>query len=157
ADGGHLEFAPERPAVERLDVLQLVAEAQVAGVELVVGQGVEHEGVVGVGAVADGDELLRHGALPVRGQFACAWARNRRVTSSCGASKICGGGPDSATRPSCITWTVVATWRAKPMACVTTTIVCPERARSVMTPSTSAAMRGSRALVGSSNRIASGL
>ena len=48
----------ERPAVERLDVLQFVHELQVAGVDLVVGQGVEHEGVVRVRAVADADQLL---------------------------------------------------------------------------------------------------
>ena len=60
ADGGHFQFAAQGPAVERLDVLQLVAETQIAGVELVVGQGVEHEGVVGIGAVADGDESLGH-------------------------------------------------------------------------------------------------
>ena len=54
----------EGPAVERLDVLQFVAELQVAGVDLVVGQGVEHEGVVGIGAVADGDQLLAHVSYP---------------------------------------------------------------------------------------------
>ena len=74
---------------------------------------------------------------------------------------LCGvedrvGGPDSATRPACITWTVCDTLRAKPIACVTTIIVWPLLARSVMTLITSAAIRGSRALVGSSNRIASG-
>ena len=48
--------------VEGLDVLQFMAKAQVAGVELVVRQGVEHEGVVGIGAVADGDQA-GHGSL----------------------------------------------------------------------------------------------
>ena len=41
--------------VERLDVLELVDEPQAAGVELVVGQGIEHEGIVRVGAVSDPD------------------------------------------------------------------------------------------------------
>ena len=36
-----------------LDVDELVLEAELGSVELVLGQGVEHEGVVGVGAVAD--------------------------------------------------------------------------------------------------------
>ena len=48
--------SPRGPAIERLDVLQFVAKAQVAGVHLVVGQGVEHEGVVGIGAVADANQ-----------------------------------------------------------------------------------------------------
>ena len=48
----------QRPAVERLDVLQFVDEPQVAGGDLVVRQGVEHERVVRVRAVADADELL---------------------------------------------------------------------------------------------------
>ena len=60
ADGRHFQLALEGPAVERLDVLQFVAKLQVAGVELVVGQGVEHEGIVGIGTVADGDEAFRH-------------------------------------------------------------------------------------------------
>ena len=39
--------------------------------------------------------------------------RNSRVTSVWGASKTCAGGPDSATVPWCITWTVWAARRAK--------------------------------------------
>ena len=60
ADGGHFEFAAQRSAVERLDVLQLVLERETARVDLVVGQGMEHEGVVGIGTVADGNNLLAH-------------------------------------------------------------------------------------------------
>src|SRR5439155_21375313 len=60
ADGSDFKFAAEGAAVERLDVLQFVAELQLAGVELVMGEGVEHEGVVGVGAVADADQSLGH-------------------------------------------------------------------------------------------------
>ena len=48
----------KRPAIERLDVLQFVREVQIAGVDLVVGQGVEHERVVGIGAVADVDGAI---------------------------------------------------------------------------------------------------
>ena len=55
ADGRDFQLAFEGPVVEGLDVLELVDELEVAVVELVVGQGVEHEGVVGVGAVPDPD------------------------------------------------------------------------------------------------------
>ena len=48
----------KRPAVERLDVDQLVRELVAPRVDAVVRQGVEHERVVGVGAVADADELF---------------------------------------------------------------------------------------------------
>src|SRR5262249_50912690 len=63
------QLAAQRPAIQRLDVLQLVAEAELARVNLVVGQGVEHEGVVGVWAVADGDEACcgGRGHVPVLG------------------------------------------------------------------------------------------
>ena len=60
ADGGDLQLALECATIERLDVLQLVAEGQVARVDLVMGQGVEHEGIVGVRAVADCNHLFRH-------------------------------------------------------------------------------------------------
>src|SRR6266567_693623 len=39
-----------------------MAELQIASVEFVMGEGVEHEGVVGVGAVADVDQSLGHRA-----------------------------------------------------------------------------------------------
>jgi hypothetical protein len=65
ADGGHLQFAAQRPAIECLDVLQFMAEIEVAGVQLVVRQRVEHEGVVGVGAVAHGDDALVHRHTPL--------------------------------------------------------------------------------------------
>ena len=58
AEGRQLQFAREGPAVERLDIDQLVLEAEAARVDLVLRQGVEHERVVGVGAVADANELL---------------------------------------------------------------------------------------------------
>ena len=50
----------QRPAIECLDVLQLVPENQVAGVDLVVGQGIEHEGIVGIGTMADSDQFFGH-------------------------------------------------------------------------------------------------
>ena len=58
ADGRDFEFALQRPAIERLDVLQFVDELQVARGDLVVRQGVEHEGVVRVRAVPDADQLV---------------------------------------------------------------------------------------------------
>jgi hypothetical protein len=58
AEGGELELAGEGAAVERFDVHQLVRELVPARVEAVVREGVEHERVVGVGAVPDADELL---------------------------------------------------------------------------------------------------
>ena len=57
AHGRQVEVALDGPAVERLDIDQFVLEPVSAGRDLVLGQGVEHEGVVGVGAVADADEL----------------------------------------------------------------------------------------------------
>ena len=69
ADGRDFELAAQGAAVERLDVLELMDEPQAAGVELVVRQGVEHEGVVRVGAVPDPDRAARtavaHGDRPV--------------------------------------------------------------------------------------------
>ena len=56
ADGGQLQLAREGPLVQRLDILQLVREAIRPGVDLVVRQGVKHERVVGIGAVADADQ-----------------------------------------------------------------------------------------------------
>ena len=58
ADGRQLQFAGESPAIERFDIDQLVAEFEIAGVDLAVGQGVEHERVVRIGTMADANELL---------------------------------------------------------------------------------------------------
>ena len=54
---GHFQFAAQGTPIKLLDVLQLVVKLQIAGVELVVGQGVEHERVVGIGAVTDAYRL----------------------------------------------------------------------------------------------------
>ena len=61
ADGRQLQLAGEGAAVERFDIDQLVAEFVIAGVDLAVGQGVEHEGVVRIGAMADADQLADGG------------------------------------------------------------------------------------------------
>ena len=52
-DGGHLELAVESAPVQGLDVLQLVNEAQIAGVEKIGGQRIKHERVVRVRRVGD--------------------------------------------------------------------------------------------------------
>ena len=54
-DGRDLELRAGAPLVQRLDVGQLVDVAQVAGVDLALGERVEHERVVGIGAVGDAD------------------------------------------------------------------------------------------------------
>ena len=51
--------AAQGALVERLDVGELVYVAQLAGVDLALGEGVEHEGVVRIGAVGDVDRT-RH-------------------------------------------------------------------------------------------------
>ena len=56
ADGGDFQFAAERPAVERFDVLEFVDEAQAPRVDFVVSERVEHERIVGIRAVAEADE-----------------------------------------------------------------------------------------------------
>ena len=60
ADGGDIQFPPQGPAVERFDVLQFVPELKPPRIQLVVSQGIKHEGIVGVWAVADSDELFGH-------------------------------------------------------------------------------------------------
>ncbi len=56
ADGGHVEEGlVQGAAVEGLDVAQGVGKAVAGDAHLVGGQAIEHEGVVGVGAMGDGD------------------------------------------------------------------------------------------------------
>ena len=63
AQGRQFQLAAERPAIERFDIDQFVPEDVRSGVDLAAGQGVEHEGIVGVGAMADADlqEGIFHG------------------------------------------------------------------------------------------------
>ena len=51
-----LELAGARAAVERFDVLEHVLDLDAAGLHLARGEGVEHEGVVGIRAVADANQ-----------------------------------------------------------------------------------------------------
>ena len=63
--GRDLELAGLRPAVEALDVVEHLDDLEPSRVDLAGGQAVEHEGVVGVRAVADPDARLAHGEAPV--------------------------------------------------------------------------------------------
>jgi hypothetical protein len=58
-DGRDRELARERAAVQRLDVGELVTIRNALGVDRVLAQSVEHEGVVGIGRVRE-DECLTH-------------------------------------------------------------------------------------------------
>ena len=67
-DGGDGELSRHRAAVQRLDVGELVREREALGVDAPLGERVEHERVVGVGAVRDGDGLGgSHGRILSRG------------------------------------------------------------------------------------------
>ena len=57
ADGRQLQFGGKGAAVQRFDVDQLMDEAIRAGVDLVASQGIEHECIVGIGAMAHTDQL----------------------------------------------------------------------------------------------------
>ena len=57
ADGRQFQLAGKGPAVERFDIDQLVLESVAAGIDLAVGQGMKHEGIVRIGTMADADSL----------------------------------------------------------------------------------------------------
>jgi hypothetical protein len=56
ADGRQFQLAPLSTVIQRFDVLQLVREVVSAGVDLIVGQGMKHEGIVGIGTVPHADQ-----------------------------------------------------------------------------------------------------
>ena len=58
--GGDLVLALERRAVQRLDVRQHLVDLDAAGVDVAARQAVEHERVVRIRAVGDGDTCLCH-------------------------------------------------------------------------------------------------
>ncbi len=60
ADGRDVEFAAGGALVEGLDILKDVLEAVAIGRNQLFGQAVEHEGVIRVGRVAQGECFLRH-------------------------------------------------------------------------------------------------
>ena len=94
-DRGHLEPAFERPLVQRLDVAEHVLELEAARVHRPVGQGPEHERVVGVGAVAEADQH-KGGRLAGRGQ-----RRPKNQRSSGPSTSARRNGWRRAGRPSC--------------------------------------------------------
>ena len=53
--GADLVLAFERRAIQRLDVRQHMLDLEIAGRDLAAGKAVEHEGVVGIRTVSDGD------------------------------------------------------------------------------------------------------
>ena len=55
-DGRHLELAGASAPIQRFDVLQHVLDLDALGLHLARSERVEHEGVVGVRAVADTDQ-----------------------------------------------------------------------------------------------------
>ena len=63
-DGGDLQIPPLGPDVEGLDLLQNVLDAIALHGDNLLGEGIKHEGVVGVGAVTDTKDL--HGDAPFR-------------------------------------------------------------------------------------------
>jgi hypothetical protein len=58
--GRHFELSGQRAAVERLDIGQLVNVEEIAGVQLLLRERPEHEGVIGVRAVGDANHSLCH-------------------------------------------------------------------------------------------------
>ena len=55
-NGRDFQLGGARPAVQRLDVLQHVRDLDARNRHLARGEGIEHEGIVGVGAMADPDQ-----------------------------------------------------------------------------------------------------
>ena len=77
-DGRDGELSRHRAPVERFDVGQLVDEGETLGIDASFGERVEHERVVGVGAVRDGDGLVgSHRAILLRRDAGDPDARNR--------------------------------------------------------------------------------
>ncbi len=70
ADGRQFQLAGKRPAIERFDIHQLMPKLIRPGIDLAVGQRVEHERIVRVRTMPDADELFgrsgRHGESPLR-------------------------------------------------------------------------------------------
>ena len=75
-EGSDFQLAAEGALVERLDILQDVLEAQSFGVNAVVREAIEHEGVVGIGAVAKPDRING--------------AHGRVLRAECGRGPDCG-------------------------------------------------------------------
>ena len=57
-DGRQFQFATKRPVVERLNILKLMCKPVRTGLNLVVGERVKHERIVGIRAVANANKSL---------------------------------------------------------------------------------------------------
>ncbi len=55
ADSRHIKLAPQRPAIESLNILKLVPKPEIARIKLVVRQGIKHKGIIRVGTMPHGD------------------------------------------------------------------------------------------------------
>ena len=62
-DGGDFQFAPPCPDIEGLNLLEDVLNAVTVYGDYLLGEGIEHEGIVCVGAVTDSEDL--HGGAPL--------------------------------------------------------------------------------------------
>jgi hypothetical protein len=85
ADGRQLQFARERPPVQRLDIHQLVHELVWPGLDLVVGQGVKHERIIGIRAMPDADQGLfssHHQHSGTGNSEQGPWPFNRKASGS---------------------------------------------------------------------------
>jgi hypothetical protein len=60
ADSSHIEFTLERPPVKRLDILQLMPKGIRPRIDLLIRQGMKHECIVGIRAMADSDDAFGH-------------------------------------------------------------------------------------------------
>ena len=92
--------------------------------------------------------------LPINGSGSCSGSPWR--AGSPAAVKKVSGSFSSTICPSDMNTTRLAALRAKPISWVTTTMVMPCRASATITSSTSLTISGSRAEVGSSNKITFG-
>src|SRR6267142_3807338 len=60
-DSGNVEHAFQRLPIEGLDVTELVREKQARHTQLVGGERVKHEGIVGIGTMSYGNLVSRRG------------------------------------------------------------------------------------------------
>src|SRR5689334_20911907 len=79
--GGNVKFATQRASVQRLDVLQLVHVADAVGVDLSVGERVEHERVVGVRAMREVDGRFLSGSHDFVPRLLRAWRSALEMSS----------------------------------------------------------------------------
>ena len=93
-DGGDFQFAGSGPLVQGLDVLQHVLELIRAAVQQVLGQAVEHEGVVRIRGMSEAEELFWH-----RG-YSITWIGLHRI---CAILPYQAGGADTGADSNPVT------------------------------------------------------